>query len=505
MTNKPAPAAAPALELDAEAQAEMVRALRVALQATLIETHISWVLVAGAQAYKVKKALSTAFLDQSTRERRRQACEEELRLNRRLAPTLYEAVVAVTGNASAPVLDGAGPLLDHAVRMRSFDQGGLWERRAERGELTEADVDSLLGLLVPFHDQCERADPASPFGTADGLRHTVLQNLLELEPGVPSGLTTAQELHHLRTWEEEAFARTEQRLVERRARGRVRECHGDLHLGNVTLFEGKTTVFDGIDFSPALRWTDVMADLAFMAMDLQAHGLAPLAHRWVNGYIEASGDHDGLPVLDYLLVHRALVRAKVSMLRAEQQGRQEAPMGVARRYLDVALRLTLPQSPRLLITHGCSGSGKSTVTQQLLQDTGAVRLRSDVERKRCPGLANEARYGDAANSATYQRLAVLARQLLKDGHAVIVDATFLRRTERLAMQQLAAERQVPFGILDFVAGADLSLMRQRLRERAAHGGDPSEADESVLEGQLRRIEPLRPDELAVAQPVWPQA
>ncbi|MBL8307023.1 MAG: AAA family ATPase [Rubrivivax sp.] len=493
-------------ELDPGMQAGMVRALRDALQATLIETHISWVLVAGGQAYKFKKAMSTAFLDQSTRELRLRACKEELRLNRRLAPELYESVVAVTGSTSAPLLGGSGPVIDHAVRMRSFDQDGLWERRAEQGTLTAADVDSLVALLVEFHERCERVDPASLFGTSAAVRHTVLQNLQELEQAGLAELLTTEDRDRLRTWEEEAFAKAHHRIDERRTRGHVRECHGDLHLGNVTLFEGRTTVFDGIEFSPALRWTDVMADLAFMAMDLQAHGLSPLANRLLNAYVEASGDHDGLPVLDYLLVHRALVRAKVALLRARQQGQRDEPaaMAAARRYLGLALQLTAAPAPQLIITHGCSGSGKSTVTQRLLEELGAVRLRSDVERRRLEHLADVARYSDAANEATYARLVLLAERLLKDGHPVILDATFLRSASRQVAWQLAKKLQVPFAILDFVNGAELDLMRRRLIERAARGGDASEADIAVLEDQLKRIEPLQAEEMVVVRPAWPQ-
>lgn len=492
----------PSAELGVAEQAAMVQALCRRENAMLVETHLSWVLVGPQYSHKLKKALRTPFADQSTRQRRQRACEEELRLNRRLAPGLYEAVVPVTGSSHAPAWGGDGRVLDHAVRMRSFDASGLWETRATRGTLATTDIDELVASLLPFHRRAAVAIAGSEFGAPAAMRAIVRQNLTELaEAGVD-----AATLSDLNAWEARAFAAAEPRMHERLARGRVRECHGDLHLGNVTRFEGRTTAFDGIEFAPALRWMDVMGDVAFMAMDLHAHGLPGLAHRFVNACLEAGDDHDGLPVLDYQCVHRALVRAKVALLRAAQRdaGGQAADDAQARRYLATARTLATPRQPRLWFTHGCSGSGKSTFTQQWLETQGALRFRSDVERRRLAAQSGPSRYAAAVSEATYARLRQLSRRALLDGHSVIVDATFLRRTERDALRRLAADLAVPCQLIDFASGADLPLMQRRVLERAIRGGDASEADLEVLQQQLQQIEPLEPEERALALPGWPQ-
>ncbi|MBL0088996.1 MAG: AAA family ATPase [Ideonella sp.] len=512
-------------ELSARAQLHLVRALRRAcVQAqdgpvTLIETHISFVLLCGDVAYKFKKAIRTAFLDQSTRALRLHACEEELRLNRRLAPDLYLSVATITGEPAAPVIGGDGPPIDHAVKMRAFAQADLWAALAARGALGPAQIDELAALLAPFHAQAAVASPNGRLGSAEQVRATVLQNLNEL-----AALATAPVEHDalqcLRAWEAQVYPALLPKMAQRLTQGRVRECHGDLHLGNVTMVDGRTTVFDGIEFSDEFRWIDVMGDIAFMAMDLHAHGLAPLAHRFVNAYLESSGDHDGLAVLRYYLVHRALVRAKVSQLRVAQCGAQRPhDAGIARhdaaRYLALAQQFSQPTAPMLMLTHGCSGSGKSTLTKALLEELGAVRIRSDVERRRLldqasghaddgcsAGLRPNDRYGPAMNAGTHERLRQLARQVLSAGHHVIVDATFVRRDDRDRMRRVAEGLQRRCVILDFTIGADLALMRERVRQRSVQGGDVSEADEAVLDRQLQTIEPLGEDELVLAVPCW---
>jgi predicted kinase len=310
-------------------------------------------------------------------------------------------------------------------------------------------------------------------------------------------------------WEDAAFGRLRPAFRQRARRGHVRECHGDLHLGNLTEFEGRTTPFDCLEFDAALRWTDVMSDVAFLAMDLRAHDLPRLAHRFVNAYVERCDAHDGLRVLRYYQVHRALVRAKVAALRDAQLASQDAGHAAQRRslqhYLDVAHDDTVPAAPVLMLTHGYSGSGKTTWTQSLLERCGAIRLRADVERKRLFGLRPLERsapelkprlYGDAASRATQSRLRVLAALALRSGYSVIADATYLARAPRQAMVELAARLGVRAVILDFRAPA--SVLRQRVAQRA---GDASEADLAVLNRQLDQAEPLLDDERALAYAV----
>ncbi|MBI5718849.1 MAG: AAA family ATPase [Burkholderiales bacterium] len=546
-------------ELTEQAQARLVRALAAALATAggspphHIETHISHVLLHGGHAYKIKKAIATSFLDQSTLALRRRACAEELRLNRRLAPDLYLDAVAITGTPEAPRFGGEGPVLDMAVRMRSFDEEGLWDRLAQRGELRVADIDDLAVRLARFHAEAAPAPAAgasSTFGSPILVRQALLDSLRDLQAlaaraGWPdaAGLDA---LERLRAWEAETFARAEPAMARRLAAGRVRECHGDLHLGNVAREHDHCLVFDGIEFNEAFRWLDVMDEVAFMAMDLHAHGLPALAHRFVNGYLEACGDYDGLRVLGYYLVHRALVRAKVAQLRvaqtsaavaaaggadgakgaeaaegaegakatkaagapanAEQARRHDHDRGdalaAARRYFDLALQLAAERPRAMLVTHGLPGSGKTTLTQGLVEAAGAVRVRADIERKRLAGLAplhssgsapGAGLYTPAMNEATQARLLEAAADVLQGGWPVIVDATFIRRAARDEARQCAARLQVPFVLLRFTAAPE--VLRARVRSRAALGIDASEADEAVLAAQMRSLEPLQADEL----------
>lgn len=521
--DSPHPAAARP-ELTLADQARMVAALRRQLashaaggdntaaddrgdEVRLFETHISFVLVAGGSAYKLKKAVNPGFLDDTTVAARRHHCEEELRLNRRLAPALYLGVLPIAGTPDAPVLGGPGEPIDWAVHMRAFEQDGLWDRVLARGKLRPGHIDELAGLLCSLHRQAAVAGAHTRFGSPGQVRAPMLDNLAELARLLPDESDRAA-LHALRTWESAEFTALEPVFEQRRRDGRVRECHGDLHLGNVVLIDGRTTVFDGIEFNDDFRWIDTISDLAFMAMDLSCHDRPDLAHRLVNAVLEGSDDFAGARVLRYYQVHRALVRAKVAVLRSAQAvglASIEA-LALARRYLAQAGRCARPGRPSLSITHGFSGSGKSTAAQALVESAGAIRIRADVERKRLFGLQAAERSGSAlgaglytpeATAATYARLCALAVPVLQAGLPVVLDASFLRRSQRDEARRLARNQGVPCAILD--ADVDRDILRRRVQQRAALAADPSEADLQVLEAQFRSAEPLDDDEQALAR------
>ena len=496
----------------------MVAALRQSLrtqhpasEVTLIETHISFVLLAGERAYKIKKAVNLGFVDFTTLERRRHFGDEELRLNRRTAPDLYLGLLPVTGTADKPALGGTGPVVDWALEMRAFDQDGLWERLAMRGALRPAHVDALAEALCALHASAAVAGPDDPVGRADQVRAPVQDSLRALDAMCTTD-DDRNSLADLRRWEAQAFDALRGVFEARLQGGWVRECHGDLHLGNVTQIDGRTTLFDGLEFSPALRWTDVMSDVAFMAMDLQAHRLPRLAHRFVNAVVERSGDVAGLRVLRYHRVYRALVRAKVAALHGAASG-----LSVVQRYLAVATAGTRRSAPVLILTHGFSGSGKTLLTQSLLELCGAIRIRADVERKRLFGLPALARsdaatkaqlYSDAGNQATQARLRDAAALALGSGLSVILDATFLAHADRQQARALAERLGAGFAVIDFQASA--ATLRQRVRQRALRDDDASEADAAVLEDQLVQAQPLRADEQAAvftfdAEPAFDEA
>jgi aminoglycoside phosphotransferase family enzyme/predicted kinase len=502
---------------------ERVAALRAALErregqpVKLIETHISWVLLAGDHAYKLKKPLRLPFLDFTSLASRRHFCAEELRINRRLAPSLYLDVIDIREGPAGPDFGpGDGPVRDVAVQMRRFPDGALWSEMLAAGKLHGTHVDAFARRLSQFHAAADVAPNGSTFGsTAVNLR--VTRGLIDAFDARFVALgSTGSEWPALRAWLARQSGALGTWWDARRQAGRVRECHGDLHLANVLQLDGEATAFDAIEFDPELRWIDVANDTAFLAMDLLAHGRRRLAFGFINAYLEESGEFDGLAGLRFYMVCRALVRAQVAAI-----GRPAGldPVGGcgADAYLALAARLARGDELRLAITHGLPGSGKSHVSRDVSETAGAIRLRSDVERKRLFGLGalDSSRslggagiYDAASTHRTYSRLLELARGTLSAGWPVIVDAAFLRRAERAEFAALAEALAVPFSIVD--CRADASVLRQRIEQRGS-GSDASEADLPVLEALTEAAEPLEADEqdavilVDAARPVAPES
>ncbi|MEO8751084.1 MAG: AAA family ATPase [Casimicrobiaceae bacterium] len=472
---------------------------------TVLQTHISYVLLTGRYAFKIKKAVNLGFLDFTTIASRRFFCEQELRLNRRLAPALYLDVVAITGTLAAPAVGGSGAVLEYAVKMREFPQEALASLVLARGELAQTDIDTLAAKVAAFHAGSERAPPASGFGNADAVLQTALANFDVLRSGAAS-LAERSVVEMLAAWTLQEHAACAPALVARQHDGFVRECHGDLHLGNIAVIDGEVTIFDCIEFSDAMRWIDVMSEIAFTAMDLADRGRTGLSHRFVNAYLEITGDYAGLAVLRFYLVYRALVRAKIALLRANQvpAGEDRSSLLAERDgYLRLAQGYARAPTPAIVITHGVSGCGKTTLSQTLLEQVGAVRIRTDIERKRLHGIAPLAHgevvaglYSRDATRRTYDRVLAIAAGVVAAGFVALVDGTFLQRRQRDRFRALAQERGIPFVVVAFAA-SDAAL-RKRVVERARHGADASDADVAVLEYQLRSRESLSAEESAHA-------
>jgi aminoglycoside phosphotransferase family enzyme/predicted kinase len=456
-----------------------------------METHISHLLLVGDYAYKIKKPLNLGFLDFSTLERRRHCCQEELRLNRRLAPELYLDVVPIGGTALEPRLGAEGGIIEYAVRMRRFEQQALLnDRLPDRDELRR-----LARQIADFHQSIPSAPEDSEWGTPALVLQPMDENFRQIRE-LKHPLLNGERLEQLQNWTDSFMADARSLLEERREAGCIRECHGDLHLGNITRFEGRLMPFDGIEFNPALRWIDTLSDLAFLLMDLQHRGLGDSAALLLNDYLELTGDYAGLPLLHFYLLYRAMVRAKVCAIRYTQSDidKQEAKavLDEYQRYLKLAESVTGDPPAALMLTHGVSGAGKSHIGGWLAERLMAIRIRSDVERKRLfpeeDAQPVQRRYSAEATLTTYAHLHGLARYLLLGGFAVIVDATFLKRSQRLPFFQLAEELETPLLILS--CHATKSVLQERLARRAAEGADPSEADLSVMRTQLARQEPL---------------
>lgn len=481
---------------------------------TLVETHISSLLLAGEYVYKLKKPLDLGFLDFSTLERRRFCCQEEIRLNRRLAPEYYLRALPIYGSISNPVLSDPPHASDQpvewAVQMRRFDEGGLLSDLLAKDQVDNALVTQLAHQVADFHGSLP-GNPPLELGSADQVIAPVDENFRQLAPLLdgPAEQTTLRQVQH---WSAAASTRLSDFFDQRRADGLVRECHGDLHAGNVTLDRGKLVLFDCLEFNPALRWIDVISEVAFVTMDFADRGAPQLANRFLNDYLQQTGDYDGLKALSFYEVYRALVRAKVTALR-----RQQLPAGGDQwrlaceeldHYLSLAVRLQTPAQPMLIITHGLSGSGKTYASRQISDATGCIHLRSDLERKRLFGLSalqssnsdvGGGVYTAAASEQTYQVLFDLAQRVITAGHAVLIDAAFLYRSPRDAARRLALELGCPFQILDL--SAPQAVLFKRVADRAAAGSDASEADLAVLTQQLENFQPLADDEKMDAVPI----
>jgi aminoglycoside phosphotransferase family enzyme/predicted kinase len=465
----------------------------------LRETHISWIVLTGRYAYKIKKPVRFSFLDASTLERRQWLCDEELRLNRRFAPDLYVDIVPITSGAGNQLfVGGDGVPVEYAVRMHEFDPTQELSSLLHTNGVSEHDVMELATVIADFHRSAPVAAASSPYGTYQAVSKDVLDNLAELRQHILTD-EEAQTFDAVARWTEDQLARLEPAIRARRAAGAVRECHGDLHARNIVRWRERFTPYDCIEFDPAMRWIDVLSDLGFLFMDIAAHARADLAFACLSRYLEQTGDYAGLQVLPFYAVYRALVRAKVDALAAETADSASAQALHARLAgrLGIATRLIADRRPALIVTHGVTASGKSWLSDRLIGVLHAVRVRSDLERKRMQHVAPTAQrgagvlegpYAASATDLTYARLLDCADAALRAGFNAIVDATFLREAERARFGALAQQLGCDFLIVS--CRADRAALKARLESRARSGLDPSEATRAVLEHQLATQEPL---------------
>ncbi len=468
------------------------------------ETHISLVFLVGDFAYKVKKALKTDFLDYSTLDRRKAYCEEEVRLDGRYAPELYLGVVPICLIDQKIRVEGDGEPIEYAVRMRRFPKGALLSERLKAGEVTGSEIQQLAESVARFHQEATVCEPS----VALQWPHFLEVNTREIVQTLSSNLNgnAAAMLSSLQHWAMEFLAQHQEMFYRRVEQGFIRECHGDLHLQNVVQWKGRWVPFDGIEFNDRLRWIDVMCDVAFLTMDLDSQGRLDLSRSFFNAYLEHTGDYGSLVLFHWFLFYRALVRAMVASIRAKQSAVTNsgytAAISDCQEHLELAHRYTRTDSTCLWITHGLSGSGKTTASEWVVQRFGAIRLRSDIERKRCLGMKptdrpssdrKELLYSDEGKKSTYARLRNLASDILESDLSVVVDATFLKRSERKQFHEIAVRAGVPFHIID--CKTDASLLHRRISERVQHNQDASDADIAVLQLQIATAEPLDNEEL----------
>jgi aminoglycoside phosphotransferase family enzyme/predicted kinase len=452
----------------------------------IIETHVSLVFLAGDRAYKLKRAVNYPYLDFSTPEHRRRACEAELALNRRTAPTLYLEIRALARMPDGKIGFAAdGPAIDWVVVMRRFEQSSLFDALAQTGELSALLMSELAHHIAGFHAQAERRFDYGGAAALTAIAETNYQCLI----GAPHVGLARESIDEIRENSLQRLAAVGGLLDRRRADGKVRRCHGDLHLRNICLLDGKPTLFDCLEFSDVLASIDVLYDLAFLLMDLEHRGLTDFSNLVLNRYLDLTDEDDGLPAMPLFMSLRAAIRAHVTataMDRAAHAENKREMAAEAHRYLDLAVRLLRPRPCRLVAIGGLSGSGKSTLAAALVPEIGARVLRSDVIRKRLFGVAPETRlpasaYVPEVSRQVYEALRQKATVALAAEYSVIIDAVSLKPEERQSFAAVAKAAAVPFSGLWLAA--PVQTMQARLRARRH---DASDASPEVLAQQLRQ-------------------
>ncbi len=463
----------------------------------LIQTHISYVLLTGDYAYKVKKPINFGFLDFSTLEKRQHFCQEELRLNQRGAAALYLEVLPITEDEAGFQIGGTGAAIEYAVKMRQFPQSSLFTELFDRGELTEELLEQLAQVLAQFHAHAETNNYIRSFGSVAKIREAIDENYEQTLQYV-GGPQTQQQLDETRHYTDRLFANQQSLFASRMEHNWVRECHGDVHLRNIALWQDKILLFDCIEFNEPFRFVDVMFDVAYIVMDLDARDRRDLSNLFLNAYVEQTGDWEGLQVLPLYLSRQSYVRAKVTSFLLSDPAvpdatKQEASTTAAR-YYRLAWEYTQPQQGRLALMAGLSGSGKSTTARQLAKQWGAIHLRSDAVRKHLAGVPLHAHgsadlYTAEMMQKTYDRLLHLGITLATQGYTVILDAKYDRQAFREAAIAQAQQHQLPLQLLHCTA--PLPVLQARLHQRQ---DDISDATADLLPNQ--HMEPFSEKEQA---------
>jgi aminoglycoside phosphotransferase family enzyme/predicted kinase len=479
----------------------------VAGEVKLVQTHISYVLLTGDFAYKLKKPLNFGFLDFSTLEKRQHFCQEELRLNQRGAAELYLEVLPIVQVGDRFQLGGEGEPVEYVLKMRQFPQDRLLVDLFDRGEVTADLVRQLALAIAAFHTQLETSDYIRSFGAVERVREAFDENYSQTELYI-GGPQTQEQFEQTRQATDRIFAERRELLNSRIRQHWIRECHGDLHLGNICYWNDTFLLFDCIEFNEPFRFVDVIYDIAYIVMDFQMRQRPDLSAVFLNTYIEQTGDWEGLQLLPLYVSRQSYVRAKVmSFLLGDPSVPSEVKQtasDTAAKYYHLAWQCLQPRQGKLFVMSGLSGSGKSTVAGQLAQQLDAIHIRSDAVRKHLAGIPLDRR-GDVAGSygsgiytpemtaKTYDRLLELGILLAEQGFPVVLDAKYDRKDLRQVLQKQAERHRIPF---TFVAcTAPIETVRQWLQNRTE---DIADATADMLTTQQQTFEPLTDEELAQA-------
>ncbi len=475
----------------------------------LIETHISCVILTGEFAYKIKKPVDFGFVDYTTLERRKRFCHREVELNQRFASQLYLGVVAIYADESGGIRIGdqyidpaeettdADQVVEYAVKMRQFSQQAIIANRMTHQELTAESVEQFGRSLAQSHATLEAAIPTQKYSHPEQICHDAMENF-EVMLDALAGDSRFVKLERLELWSRSQVEKLTEKFKQRLNQGKVKRCHGDLHLKNIIQLNGQLLAFDGIEFNEQFQFIDVLSEIAFPVMDFFARGRSDLGWRLLNAYLEATLDYEDLDVLRFYLVYRAMVRAKVAWLNpdnhtesrraqyATAQNPSDPRAGPWDKFIAVAKYFAFVMQPKLSITHGFSGSGKSTIAMQVIDQEGGIRIRSDALRVHLAEQFHVTdKYSPAMIEWVYRFLAELADNGLAAGFPIIADGTFLKREQRRLFIDLVDTTAIEFEIID--CHAPFEELCTRLENRT---DDPSEADVGVLRQQMAYHDPL---------------
>ncbi|MCW8853179.1 MAG: AAA family ATPase [Gammaproteobacteria bacterium] len=462
----------------------------------LIETHISQVFLTGQYAYKIKKPVNFGFVNFTDLNKRKFYCEEEVRLNGRLAPDVYLDVIPITKSDNQIAFNGDGIIIEYAIKMKQFNPTGLLINLAKDNKLTIDHIISLANIISEFHQNIAKLDSHSTIGEADEILKPVIENFNILEPVIDRSLLV--KLNKIKEASLILHNNLKSSFVTRKQNGFIRECHGDLHLGNIALINNKIVPFDGIEFNDSFRWIDTISDIGFLIMDLEDHHYHEYACEFLNQYLEITGDYPGLCVLGYYKIYRAMVRAKVSGLRLQQlttkNDEYTRDIDELKNYLNLAEKYCNKNPVSIIITHGISGSGKSYLADKLKNRIKAIVIHSDRERKRLFSRLKKELYSSDTTDKVYRYLLESAKAIIDSGYSAIIDATFLNFKYREEFKRMADSMEVSFFILN--CKTSKHTLESRIVQRDMEKTSLSDADLTVMHKQIASYKPLKESELA---------
>jgi len=455
-------------------------------QIQMLQTHISWVFLTGQYAYKLKKPLDLGFLDFTSLEKRRFFCEQELSLNQRLTPAIYLEVLPISQAGDAYQLGNGDNIRDYCLKMLQFSQNDLLDRRLDSGSFDPAWMDVLAKDIATFHAAAETSRKIQAFGDTHFLHEHIMANLHVAEEQTGTVIESDQ-LNAIRQFSKTFIHKHAKDFAMRQREGCIRDGHGDLHLKNMALFQGRPMVFDCIEFNDEYRMIDTMSDVAFLIMDCDARGHPDLGFRFLSRYLEFSGDYDGLKLLPLYLSYRASVRGKVACLLSGDKGidadQKTLQRAEALHYFSLAESYAVSTQPRVFAIGGLSGSGKSHLALLGCGTERAIIIRSDATRKRIAGNHRQSDlYSPEMNAETYETMFRAAKAALAAGFSVILDATFLRQKDRERIRALAKSENVKSRI--FWLDVDEPDLHKHISQRMRAKKDVSDADLDVLDMQL---------------------